>query len=222
MAWSWFAEDDFGPLAKSGAGVAYLALTVSLKGQSEVVADPRGIAVRIPPEMYRMAVIRFETERPAYSARQRELAVRMVAEMAGIAGAPAVQIDFDAPRSAWPFYRQLLTEVRARLGPKVFLSMTALVSWCDSGQSWMACLPVDEIVPMAFSMGAATPAIMTMLRQGGQFAYTGCRGSIGVEVGNPYGGPPATPRKGQRAYFFPNSQNWTRALLEAARKEIRP
>jgi len=55
--------------------------------------------VRIAPETYRMLVIRFdnrEDARPtvAFSQKQRQLAVKMVAEMAALAKPKAVQIDF--------------------------------------------------------------------------------------------------------------------------------
>ena len=225
MLWSWFAEDDFRPLAGRDVGVAYLALSLQFEGR-EVFPSPRSIPVRIPPNMYQMAVVRFDynpsdpAHRPVFGPRQRELAVRMVAEIAALARPQAVQIDFDSPRSAWPFYRQLLSDVRDRLGPNIFLSVTALVSWCDTAQSWLAGVPVDEIVPMAFYMGQATPAIETMLQRGGQFTFTGCRGSIGVSVD--YGRASAPPHKDQRAYFFPDSQPWSPDLLLRAQKAILP
>src|SRR5438309_2329918 len=109
--------------------------------------------------------------RQAFSERQRQLAVRMIAEIAALTHAQAIQIDFDAPQSAYLFYRQLLGDVRRRLGPSVFLSVTALVSWCQTPRSWLTGLPVDEIVPMAFYMGQATPSITTMLQRGGNFAF---------------------------------------------------
>jgi hypothetical protein len=217
MLWSWYTQEDLRPVADRGVGVAYLALTLEFDGQDEVRPNPRAAAIRIPPAMYRMAVVRFDAgKRPAYSPRQRELAVKMIAEIVALARPQAVQIDFDAPLSARTFYRQLLAEVRARLGPEVFLSMTALVSWCDGEQSWMAGLPVDEIVPMAFSMGQARPATITLLQRGGQFAFAGCRGSIGVNAGGE-----VMPRKEQRAYFFPGGEAWTLESVTAARKAVR-
>jgi hypothetical protein len=228
MLWSWFAEDDFRPLADRGVGVAYLALSLRLEGQREVVPSPRSIPVRISPDTYTMAVIRIDhppgsLHPPSFSQRQRQLVVRMVAEIAALARPQAVQIDFDAPRSAWPFYRQLLAELRERLGSDVFLSATALVSWCGTAQSWLAGLPIDEIVPMAFDMGQATPATVTMLQRGGQFAFPACRASIGVALPGPYG-PKALvrPRKEQRAYFFPGSRPWSPEAISDARKAVLP
>ena len=171
-----------------------------------------------------MLVVRFDYSseagrRPAFSLRQRQLAVRMVAEIVALARPQAVQVDFDAPRSAWPFYRQLLGDLRDRLGPDLFLSATALVSWCDSAQSWLSGLPVDEIVPMAFYMGQATPATLTMLQRGGQFQFPGCRTSIGVELA---GDLRVRPRKDQRAYFFPGAEKWSPATVAIARRMVLP
>jgi hypothetical protein len=234
MLWSWFAEDDFRPLANRDIGVAYLALSLQLEGQTGVTPSPRAEAVRIPPDAYTMAVIRIDyssdsNRRPSFSPKQREMAVRMVAEIAALAKPQAIQIDFDAPRSAWPFYRQLLADIRNRLGPNVFLSITALVSWCDNTSSWLSDLPVDEVVPMAFSMGQATPATLTMLQMGSQFPFPGCRASIGVEV--PIGLTVLTvprydsrvrPQKGQRAYFFLGAQKWSPELVSWAQKGSLP
>jgi hypothetical protein len=177
--------------------------------------------------MYQMAVVRFDSlfdaaHHPAFSPRQRGSAVKMIAEITAITHPQALQIDFDAPQSAWLFYRQLLSEVRARIGPEIFLSITALVSWCDTARSWLAGLPVDEIVPMAFYMGRATPATVTMLERGGQFAFAGCRGSIGVASGGRYGTPSARPRKGQRAYFFPAFEKWSPDLVSRAEVGFQP
>jgi hypothetical protein len=222
MLWSWFGDDDFRPLADAGIGIAYRGLSLTLEGRNEVFPDPRTVPVRIPAKTYQMLVVRIDyssegARRPSFSQRQRQLAAQMVAEIADLGRPQAVQIDFDAPRTARPFYRQLLGELRERLGPDVFLSVTALVSWCDTEQSWLSGLPVDEIVPMAFSMGQATAAITTLLQRGGQLGFPGCRGSIGVQLGGEF-----RPRKGQRAYFFPGPQRWSPEAVSSARRAILP
>jgi hypothetical protein len=236
MLWSWFAGDDFRPLANRQVGVAYLALSLQFEGRDAPAPSPRLTPVRIPPGMYDMAVVRFDAsrepgKRPAYSQKQRELATRMIAEIYDIVHPKALQIDFDAPESARPFYRQLLSDVRARLGPGVFLSMTALVSWCASAGSWLSDLPVDEIVPMTFSMGGAyiTPEAMAKAMGTGEFPCTRCRSSIGIEL--PAGvdaftrrdlEPAVRPRKQQRAYFFAAMRPWTPELLSKAQRSFLP
>jgi hypothetical protein len=249
MLWSWFEGGDFNFLPDKDVGVAYLALSLHFEGHDQVIPSPRAVPIRIPSKTYQMAVIRFnypswnKSQIPAFSVKQRELAARMVAEIAEFSKARAIQIDFDAPRSAWPFYRQLLFDVRQRLGPEVFISITALASWCEGTKSWLTGLPVDEIVPMAFSMGPTAPAITTMLQRGGEFAFAGCRQSIGVELPQPspaqvfgvvtppssqgatvgqYFDPIIRPHKSQRAYFFPRMHTWSAETLKKARELIQP
>jgi hypothetical protein len=224
VLWSWYADEDLRFVKNDrDIGVAYLALTLRFHGQNNVIAEPRAIPLWLAPETWQMVVVRCDPdtrdgdETTAYSPRQRQLAARMIAEIVAVANGQAVQIDFDAPRSAYPFYRQLLADVRARLRPGVFLSMTALVSWCESPQSWLAGLAVDELVPMAFSMGRSTPAVATMLQRGGRFPFDGCKGSIGVQLGGE-----VHPRSSQRAYFFVQGQRWSPENVLSARREILP
>ncbi len=224
MLWSWNEPDDFRFLKNSEVGVAYLALSIHFAGQDPVSPSPRAIPVRIGPTTWQTAVIRFDfdsygSRRPAFTEQQRKDAVQMIGEIAELSHAQGIQIDFDAPQSGYPFYRRLLADVRTRLGPKVFLSITALVSWCDSEQSWLTRLPVDEIVPMAFYMGQSTPAIITLLRSGGQFRFPGCRGSIGVQFGG-YDDS-IRPHKAQRAYFF-SEKAWSMETVGAADRTIQP
>jgi hypothetical protein len=217
VLWSWFGEEDLRFIKNADIGVAYLGLSLSFEGRDEVIPGPRLSPLRLSPETWRMVVVRceFDTQsRPAFSPQQRRLAAAMIAEIVAISGASALQIDFDAPQSAYPFYRQLLADVRERIGPKVFLSMTALVSWCESPQSWLAGAPVDEIVPMAFHMGRGEKAVTTLLQRGGQFVFPGCRGSLGLEFGGHI-----RPRQGERTYFF---GNWTPTAVLAARREVKP
>ncbi len=145
MLWSWYAADDFRPMAGRRLGVAYLELTLRCEGKDQVTSLPRAIPVRIPPGMYQMAVIRIDGPQ-SYSAKQRESVPRMSGEIVSFTHPQRLQIDFDAPREAWPFYRELLSTVRATIGGDVWLSMTALVSRCGEGRSWMSGLPVDQSV----------------------------------------------------------------------------
>ena len=225
VLWSWSAEEDLRFLQGAGIGVAYLALSLRFEGRAQVIPSPRLTPVWTAPDIWLMPVVRCNYNnwdkrlRPAFSDEQRHLAARMIGEIAALTHARAIQIDFDAPASAYPFYRQLLADVRSGLGPDVFLSVTALVSWCETAQSWLTGLPVNEIVPMAFYMGQATPAITTMLERGGAFAFPGCRDSLGVELSE---AAAVRPRKNQRAYFFTQWQSWSPETVRAARAAILP
>jgi hypothetical protein len=224
MLWSWYAPDDFRFVSGPDIGIAYLALSIQLEGRDEATPAPRAQPVRIPPQTWQTAVIRIDfdsygSRRPGFTELQRKLVLQMIAEIAKLSHAQGIQIDFDAPPSAYAFYRHLLTDVRARLGPKVFLSMTALVSWCTVERSWLSGLLVDEIVPMAFYMGQSTPAITMLLQRGGQFSFPACRSSIGVEIGG-YDDP-IRPHPAERAYFF-SQKAWTVDSVRAARQAIQP
>jgi len=224
MLWSWFADDDFRYLSDRNIGVGYLALSLQFENQNGVVPYPRRNPIRIAPQTYTMAVVRFdyslEHSRPSFSPKQRELAVKMIAEIVTLAHPQALQIDFDAPRSAHPFYRELLKEVRQRIGPDVFLSMTALASWCGAEQSWLAGLPVDELVPMTFYMGRYTTDILTDLQRNGKLGFPACSGSLGIEFRDSQ--VPTFLAKDQRIYFFRGSNQWTQAVVLQAKKALLP
>ncbi len=223
VLWSWCGENDLRFLKDSDIGVAYLALSLHFEGRDTVVPSPREMPLRTAPNTWLMAVVRLDyraddTDKASFSERQRQLSARMIGEIASLTHAQGIQIDFDAPQSAYPFYRQLLQDVRRRLDPNVFLSMTALVSWCETPHSWLTAVPVDEIVPMAFDMGQASAAVITKLARGGTFAYPGCRKSIGMHLEPGY----VKPRKNQRAYFFAQPNRWSPETVRLAQEAILP
>jgi hypothetical protein len=157
-----------------------------------------------------MAVIRIEDRGAMFTEVQRTQTTRMIQEIAALLRVPAIQIDFDAPRSARLFYRALVADVRQHIGRNVFLSITALTSWCEPG-SWLARLDVEEIVPMAFDMGPGGPAVTALLKSGGKFGFAGCRGSLGMSLTE--GSLPVG--SGQRIYVFANNQRWSPALVSS-------
>ena len=216
MLWSWFADDDLRFLSARTAGVAFRALSVTFRGNAEVIPHPRRTRLRTAPGTYEMAVVRFDFGgRPGFSERQRHLALRMIEETITLTGARALQIDFDAPRSAYDFYRQLLGDLRRDLGRSVFLSITALVDWCGE-RSWMSGLPVDEMVAMEFAMGPAANRVTAQLRSGEEFAFAGCRTSIGLDRAGPF----YKARMGQRVYFF-STGSWSAMGVRAALKAVK-
>jgi hypothetical protein len=183
MLYSWYAPVLPGEL--KDAGVAWILAGITLDGD-DAWPVPTAVGLHLPPGTFAMPVLRLnfrndEGHKPRWTAKQREQVVRMIAEAVELTQAGAVQIDFDAPVSARAFYRQLLDDARRQLGPGVFLSMTALASWCDAG-SWMKGLPVDEIVPLVFSMGPETASVQSRLSRGEKFGFEGCRASIGISA----------------------------------------
>ena len=230
--WVWETRTDLRKLDTARAGVAYLAGSILLRGDS-LEALPRRQPLVVPPGTHLIAVVRVDVSRreaPAYSAIAPSAAAAAVLRLARVERAidagrvagsttgPApsvegVQVDFDVPASGRAFYAALLREVRARLQPGVSLSMTALASWC-LGDPWISGLPVDEAVPMFFRMGADGRHVGLLLKRGQDFTVPACRHSLGVSIDEPR---PARMR-GRRLFVF-NPPGWTdhsaaRALAE--------
>jgi hypothetical protein len=215
MLWAWERPGDLRDLRPS-AGVAFLASSVYLRDRG-VHAVPRFQPLRLATGGYRMAVVRIEApaEPQPLSAAQRHAAVDLILDTIHVTRPNAIQLDFDARVSERPFYAALIRELKVKLDPTVFLSITALVSWCDS-PSWIDKLPVDEVVPMAFEMGTGSAAVETLLRSGAQFQNPACRGSIGVSLGAL---PPRLPQHG-RIYVFAY-QDWNEQLARSALSQLR-
>lgn len=213
MAWAWERPEDLRP-APAGVGVAYLRSTVDVRPGGVRVA-PRRQPLRVREGAYVMAVVRVEA-RPrglALTAAARERIVGALVEAARAPGVRGVQVDFDAGASQRGAYRGLLADARRALGAGTWLSMTALASWCE-GDAWLddAALPVDEVVPMVFTMGPGGAAVLRALRGNGGFRAAECQGSVGWAVGE----PTVALRGVTRTYVF-NPRPWTAEALRALR-----
>jgi hypothetical protein len=157
MVWSWQHNDDLSYLDINKVGVAYLVGRFVINGDT-FEFDRNFSRIKLPENIYRVAAVRLEVSK-LDPAKIEDLAEALSSKIVRIAldnprKIAAVQIDFDARESDRKFYIQLLHKVRAKLPPDVKLSMTALASWC-LGDNWLtaAHLPVDEVVPMLFSLG---------------------------------------------------------------------
>jgi len=220
MLWAWERPEDLTFLDSHKYGVAFLAQTLTLKGD-EVVFNPRHQPLQLPTSAKVMAVTRIESQkttgqRPALSTNQRAQLVKLILrtlESPGQVG--AVQIDFDALASERDFYRALLQDLRAQLPDNLPLSMTALASFCI-GDRWLDGLPVDEAVPMIFRMGADDRAIKSMLANGNDFGEPLCRRSYGIAVDEPLQMKFA---KDRRVYIF-NNHSWNQNDLVSLQQRM--
>jgi hypothetical protein len=207
MLWAWEQPQDLRFVDPEGAGIAFLAATLTLQGD-RVVVEPRRQPLRAPRGAVLVAVGRVEIggATPALDAAQRARLVRALVDLGRRPGVAGVQVDFDAPRSARDFYRALLADLRRELPPTTVLSMTALASWCMA-DDWVAGLPVDEAVPMLFRMGADDHAIRADLAARGRLDCASCRGSVGLATDE------ALPRvRADRTYLF-HAGAWTEDAL---------
>jgi hypothetical protein len=217
ILWAWERPEHLDFINPREVGVAYLARTLFLRGDS-VVARPRLQPLSLPPDAFRMAVVRVESDRfhPAtLSSNQRERAASLIADAGRLAGVAAVQVDFDARESERDFYRELLVDLRRRLPASVRLSMTALASWCMH-DDWLSPLPVDEAVPMLFRMGADDHHVRLHLGAGGDFRPAASRLSLGVSTDEPIDNLP----RGRRLYIF-HPRAWTEQSARKILQEVK-
>jgi hypothetical protein len=215
VLWAWERPELLDFIDPHAVGVAFLAQTLSLSGP-DVIIRPRLQPLRVPSATKLMAVTRIEVDRlrpPDLSTRQRELAAAAIADVGHFPAMTALQVDFDAAVSQRHFYRHLLQDLRRRLPASISLSMTALVSWCIYDE-WLGGLPVDEVVPMVFRMGADQHRVRRYLAED-DFRAAHCRQSLGISTDEPL---PTVPSV-RRLYVF-HPQSWRPEALGSILEEV--
>jgi hypothetical protein len=215
--WAWERPENLQVLNPKTEGVAFLASSVELLANS-VHIYPRMQPLLLPPGIQVVAVVRIYSHPAspaALDAQQFSETLQAVSNATQLPNVAAVQIDFDARESEREFYSRLLAELRRQLGPAYPISITALASWCI-GDRWIRELPVNEAVPMLFSMGPDEPLIRHYLASVDTFPEPLCRGSLGISTGERWPNP---IRSGTRVYVF-HQQPWTRKDIEDIRSRI--
>jgi len=210
MLWAWERPERLGFIDVNRVGVAFLSRTCVIEGD-RVVVRPRMQPLRTPPGTALMAVVRIESSRrspPRLGAGQMDGLVRMILQAARMEGLRGIQVDFDARASQRRFYRELLERLRTALPDSMALSITALASWCIY-DDWISDLPVDEIVPMVFRMGADADRVRSHLAAGAGFTCRSCRRGVGVCTDEPW---PTLPGRMRVYVFHPGA--WSRKSYE--------
>jgi hypothetical protein len=222
VLWAWERPESLDFIDAQAVGVAFLARTLYLSGP-EVIVRPRLQPFSAPQRTKLMAVVRIASDRwraPELSASQREMTTAAIAEVSGLSGIQALQVDFDATVSQRVFYRDVLQALRRQLPASMPLSITALASWCIF-DDWLTGLPVDEVVPMVFRMGADQHRVRRHLAED-DFRVATCRRSVGISTDEPL----SALRAGRRLYVF-HPHAWrpeamTRILEEVGRWPQQP
>jgi len=212
VLWAWERPEDLRTLARD-VGVAFLAQTITARDEG-ISIDPRRQPLKVSASTPLVAVTRIEADRSLSRPLSRSEAWDFASLIARTATRPqviGVQIDFDATRSQRIFYRELLGNLRGRLGSRVPISMTALASWCVDDR-WLQGLPVDEIVPALFRMGPANQPFRD-IGASGVWTDRECRQAIGTSLDEPVVLRPAT----RRVYVFA-PKSWTVASIVEARR----
>jgi hypothetical protein len=216
VLWAWDRADDLRFLDVQDTAVAYLAATITLRGE-DVLVQPRRNPLTLPEGTARVAVAHVETDRaapPALNAAQLRRFVDVLAAIHGDASHHAFQVDFEALSSQRRFLIDALAALRRRL-PDTAISATALASWCLN-EGWTAALAADEVVPMLFRMGPNGRRVRAHFADGGDFKGAACRTSIGVATDE----LPAVLPAGRRVYAF-SPRHWTADAYHTVRARMK-
>jgi hypothetical protein len=215
MLWAWDRDDDLHFVDVADTGVAFLAATLTLRGD-EVVLTARHNPLTLPPGVRRVAVVHVDSDRaapPGQSSAQLQRFVEALATVGEEVPHHVLQVDYEAPASQRAFLIDAIAALRARL-PGAAISVTALASWCFN-ESWTGRLDADEIVPMLFRMGYDGRRLRAHLAGGGDFRGAQCRSSLGVATDE----LPATLPGGKRVYAF-SPRRWTPETYQMVRARI--
>ncbi len=161
MVWVWETPTDLAHVSRSDVGVAFLGATVEGRRSGVTVRMRRATLIlpRNRPELLPVLRIHsFDRHFAPGDERARANVLQAASKLLRDYGVNRLQIDFDATASERAFYAAVLDDLRREvcIPGRCFLSMTALGSWCLPGDFWLEALPVDEIVPMLFSLGPMT------------------------------------------------------------------
>jgi hypothetical protein len=215
--WAWERPEDLRFLNPRTEAVAFLASSVELLPESTRIY-PRMQPLYLPPGIQLVAVVRIysHSDKPApLNLEQFSETLQTLLKATRLPAVVALQVDYDARVSERAFYSNLLTALRRQLGPTHPISITALASWCIDDR-WIRDLPVNEAVPMLFSMGAQEPLIRQYLTSVDRFPEPLCRGSLGISTGEWWPNP---VHSRSRVYVF-NPAPWTHEAVESIRSRI--
>ncbi len=223
VVWAWERPEDLHYIDPDKVEVAVLIQSVLLSDAS-VKVRKREQSLRLPKGIRTIAVTRVETDRRTGAALTDEQLTQLSASIVASCGSSrGVQIDFDAKVSEREFYRRLLQDIRARLPREKILSMTSLASW-SFFDNWLGeNPPVDEIVPMFFSLGAGKAEVFDLLKRN-RVLKGAYRQAFGLSIAERETNKlvlawAAANQKDCRIYFF-NPRPWTPDAIRDALKLV--
>ncbi len=220
--WAWERPDDLRTLPPD-VGAAYLAATLRVKGD-RVITVPRMQPLMVPKATSLIAVVRIEVDELRRTRLSDHIAAqlcRKITRCAALPGVQGVQIDFDARQDEREFYADLLRSLRSELPASMPISITALASWCMC-DTWMQKLPVDESVPMFFSMGRDTNRVLADTAANRKFGDRRCDKALGLSLDEAKVNAIAVPAARERAlgqpirFYIFSSRTWTSDLIKQA------
>ncbi len=186
ILWAWQRQENLEQINIHEFGVAYFAVHMKLSAE-KTETFWRDQALRVPKGCLMVPVLRIDTDRkmpPNFNDGQIDKIIQAIKQISMLPHTVEVQIDFDAVQSERVFYRKLIERIRNEVKLQVPLSITALASWCVF-DNWISDLPVDEEVPMMFSLGGERKKILLYFRQGNDFRVPKCFRSLGISIDDP-------------------------------------
>jgi len=183
VLWAWKRPEDLSRIDPTKFGVAYLACHIFIEGEN-VKWQSRNQPLKLPPHTVVVPTVRIDVvrhEKPALSQQQVEKVLRLIQKAASAPNAAQVQIDFDALESERGFYRSLLEQLRKKLPASMPISITALASWCLF-DNWIKDLPIEESVPMMFSLGPEREKVLRYFRSQRDFMDKRSSRSLGLSL----------------------------------------
>jgi hypothetical protein len=211
IIWAWERPEDLRWLPPE-IGVAYVASTITLTGRQTLI-HPRTVPLLLAGGAAVVPVLHVDMAWRHPPKLSPDQSARIAAELLRVArhaNRNVVQLDFEVRRSQRPFLAATIATIRRQLDPRIALSSTALASWCLDDY-WLKDSQADEIVPMAFRMGADQDLLRRRLLVQRGFNRQRCASAIGFSSDEPM--MAVTPR---RHYYF-SPQAWTAASWQALR-----
>lgn len=210
IIWAWERKENL-TFLDSDTVVAYYAGSVIIDNDRMAIAR-RVQPLKLSASTKVIPVVRIDNFDSANDLTQERMkqVEDFIIEMCNQDKVVGCQIDFDAKTSERSVYSLLIASVRSRLPTAIPLSITALVSWCDT-YSWLNDTKVDFAVPMFYRLGVDEHTI-----RGG---YTGktfmgspkCSSAIGVTTDEPF---PIRKYIGSRDIYIFNPNSWTEQELK--------
>jgi hypothetical protein len=225
VLWAWQRNEDLSYLNPASYSVAYLACYATISG-ANLHLEWRNQALKIPAGTNLVPVLRIDINhrsKPELTEEKLGGLSDVILRISKISRTQRVQIDFDALENEREFYRNLLKKTREKLTPEISISITSLASWCLF-DNWLTDLPVQETVPMMFSLGKERAKVLRYFKTGHEFLCKGCCKSLGVSLEDLEAtqlmiGKAKQRKIPTRIYFFTRTP-WTKKKLETVQRML--
>lgn len=210
--WAWERPEDLRFLENNTdkITVVYYAGDVIIQNGGMDI-EPRRNKLFLPAGVSVMPLVRIDNfdNVDALTEERMQTIQGFIARICTVSGISGCQIDFDATVSERPIYAKLIAGVKKEIPTSIPLSITALVSWCDTF-SWLDDTAIDYAVPMFYRLGSDREQIQND-RVGQTFMKSKkCQSAVGISTDEKI--PNKKYRQGRDVYFF-NPQPWTKEVF---------